>query len=128
MKLLLDTCTFLWFNADASDLSSRAKALCLDPENELYLSVVSAWEITLKDMTGHLPLPESTAQYVPSRRKANGIVSLGLNEETILQLPKLPPLHGDPFDRMLVCQAIVHGLAILTPDEWITRYPVRVLW
>ena len=79
-------------------------------------------------MAGRLPLPEPAAQYVPSRRQANGIASLELSEETILQLPKLPPLHGDPFDRILVCQAIVHGLAILTPDEWITRYPVRVLW
>jgi len=128
VKLLLDTCTFLWFNADASALSPRAKAMCLDSENELYLSVISAWEITLKHMAGRLLLPEPADQYVPSRRKANGIISLELSEETVLQLPKLPPLHGDPFDRMLVCQAIVHGLAILTPDEWITRYPVRVMW
>jgi PIN domain nuclease of toxin-antitoxin system len=128
VKLLLDTCTFLWFNADAPELSPRAKALYLDPENELYLSVISAWEITLKHMAGRLPLPEPAAQYVPSRRKTNGIASLGLSEETILQLPKLPPLHGDPFDRMLVCQAIVNGLVILTSDEWITRYPVRVMW
>jgi PIN domain nuclease of toxin-antitoxin system len=128
VKLLLDTCTFLWFNADAPALSPRARAMCLDSENELYLSVISAWEITLKHMAGRLPLPEPAAQYVPSRRKANGINNLELSEETVLQLPKLPPLHGDPFDRMLVCQAIVHGLAILTPDEWITRYPVRVMW
>jgi PIN domain nuclease of toxin-antitoxin system len=128
VKLLLDTCTFLWFNADAPALSPRARAMCLDSENELYLSVISAWEITLKHMAGRLPLPEPAAQYVPSRRQANGIISLELSEETVLQLPKLPPLHGDPFDRMLVCQAIVHGLAILTPDEWITRYPVRVMW
>jgi PIN domain nuclease of toxin-antitoxin system len=128
VKLLLDTCAFLWLNADAPALSPRAKALCLDPENELYLSVISAWEITLKHMAGRLTLPAPAAQYVPSRRKANGIASLELSEETVLQLPKLPLLHGDPFDRMLVCQAIVHGLAILTPDEWITRYPVRVLW
>jgi PIN domain nuclease of toxin-antitoxin system len=128
VKLLLDTCTFLWFNADAPALSERAKAMCLDPESELYLSVISAWEIALKHVAGRLSLPEPAAQYVPSRREANGITSLELSEETVLQLPKLPPLHGDPFDRMLVCQAIVHGLAILTPDEWITRYPVRVMW
>ena len=128
MKLLLDTCTFLWFNADSRLLSSRAKALCLDTENDLYLSSISAWEITLKYMAGKLLLPEPAAQYVPSRREANGISSLELTEEVVLQLPKLPPLHADPFDRMLVCQAIVHGLTILTPDEWITRYPVRVMW
>jgi len=79
-------------------------------------------------MAGRLYLPEPAEKYVPSRREANGINSLELNEEVVLQLPKLPPLHGDPFDRMLVCQAIVHGLTILTSDEWITRYPVRVMW
>lgn len=65
---------------------------------------------------------------IPARREVNRITSLDLNEEIVLQLSKLPPIHGDPFDRMLVCQALVHGLAILTPDEWIAKYPVRVLW
>jgi PIN domain nuclease of toxin-antitoxin system len=128
LKLLLDTCTFLWFNAGSRLLSPSAKALCLDTENDLYLSSISAWEITLKYMAGRLYLPEPAETYVPSRREANGISSLELNEEVVLQLPKLPPLHADPFDRMLVCQAIVHGLTILTSDEWITRYPVRVMW
>ena len=89
---------------------------------------MSAWEIALKQIAGRLPLPEPAAQYVPSRREANGIASLDLCEEAVLQLPKLPPLHTDPFDRMLICQAIAHGLAILTPDACIARYPVRVLW
>jgi PIN domain nuclease of toxin-antitoxin system len=102
--------------------------LCADRDNELYLSVVSAWEIAVKQLAGRLPLPEPAALYVPRRREANGIASLDLSEEAVLQLPKLPPLHTDPFDRMLICQAIAHGLAILTPEEWIGRYPVRVLW
>lgn len=128
MKLLLDTCAFLWVNSDSTRLSALAKALCADPENELYLSVVSAWEITVKYMAKRLWLAEPAAQYIPARRAVNRITSLDLNEEIVLQLSKLPPIHGDPFDRMLVCQALVHGLAILTPDEWIAKYPVRVLW
>ena len=128
MKLLLDTCTFLWLNSGLSLVSPLARGLCADRDNDLYLSVVSAWEIALKQVAGRLPLPQPAAQYVPSRREANGIASLDLSEEAVLQLPKLPPLHADPFDRMLICQAIAHGLAILTPDEWIARYPVRVLW
>lgn len=99
-----------------------------DPENELYLSVVSSWEITVKNMSGKLPLVEPLERYIPSRRDANRIASLELTEAATLQLPKLPALHGDPFDRMLICQAIVNGLPILTPDDWITRYPVRTLW
>jgi PIN domain nuclease of toxin-antitoxin system len=128
VKLLLDTCTFLWLNSGLSLVSPLARGLCADRDNDLYLSVVSAWEIALKQVAGRLPLPQPAAQYVPSRREANGIASLDLSEEAVLQLPKLPPLHTDPFDRMLICQAIAHGLAILTPDEWIARYPVRVLW
>ena len=128
MKLLLDTCTFLWLNSRLSRVSPLVRGLCADRDNELYLSVISTWEIALKQAAGRLPLPEPAARYVPSRREANGIASLDLSEEAVLQLPKLPPLHTDPFDRMLICQAIAHGLAILTPDEWIARYPVRVLW
>jgi PIN domain nuclease of toxin-antitoxin system len=128
LKLLLDTCTFLWLNSRLSQVSPLVRGLCADRDNELYLSVVSAWEIALKQMSGRLPLPEPAAQYVPKRREANGIASLDLSEDAVLQLPKLPSLHTDPFDRMLICQAIAHGLAILTPDEWIARYPVRVLW
>jgi PIN domain nuclease of toxin-antitoxin system len=118
----------LWLNSRLARVSPLARGLCADRDNELYLSVVSAWEIALKQVAGRLPLPEPATQYVPRRREANGIASLDLSEEAVLQLPKLPPLHADPFDRMLICQAIAHGLAILTPDEWIARYPVRVLW
>jgi PIN domain nuclease of toxin-antitoxin system len=128
VKLLLDACTFLWFDIDSPRLSPLARQLCLDPENQLYFSVILTWEIAIKNMSGRLSLGEPVEKYVPRRREAIGITSLELSEETVLQLPKLPPLHNDPFDRMLVCQAIVHGLVILTPDEWITRYPVRVMW
>jgi PIN domain nuclease of toxin-antitoxin system len=118
----------LWLNSQLSRVSPLARGLCADRDNELYLSVVSAWEIALKQVAGRLPLPEPATRYVLSRRRANGIASLDLSEDAVLQLPKLPPLHADPFDRMLICQAIAHGLAILTPDEWIAHYPVRVLW
>jgi len=128
VKLLIDTCTFLWANSDSARLSPLARQLYVDPANDLYLSAISAWEIAVKHMAGRLSLPEPAAHYIPSRRTANGIHTLELNEEAVLQLAKLPPIHGDPFDRILVCQAIVHGLAILTPDEWIMQYPVRVLW
>ena len=112
----------------ARTVSPLVRGLCADPDNELFLSVVSAWEIALKQVNGRLPLPEPAARYVPKRRQANGIASLDLSEDAVLQLPKLPPLHSDPFDRLLICQAIAHSLAILTPDECIARYPVRVLW
>ena len=128
MKLLLDTCTFLWIIGGMSDLSPRARELFVDPDNDIYLSAVSAWEIALKHATGRLPLPEAPARFVPAQRRRHGIDALGLDEESALHLDRLPPLHRDPFDRMLVCQAIVHGLVILGPDPLISQYPIRFDW
>jgi PIN domain nuclease of toxin-antitoxin system len=128
VRLLLDTCTFLWIVGGAPDLSSHARELFVDPDNEVYLSVVSAWEIALKHAAGRLPLPGSPEQLVPAERRRHGIDTLGLDEESALHLGRLPPLHRDPFDRMLVCQAIVHGLVILGPDPLITQYPIRAAW
>jgi PIN domain nuclease of toxin-antitoxin system len=128
VRLLLDTCTFLWLAADDPALSARARALFQSPEHEVYLSVVSAWEITVKHALGRLPLPGSPSVFVPAQREALGVESLPLDEESVLHAERLQELHRDPFDRMLVCQAIVHGLTILTPDPLLARYPARTLW
>jgi len=128
VNLLLDTCTFLWLTLDAPQLSARSRELFVDPGNEVYLSAVSCWEIAVKYSAGRLPLPERPLQFIPSRRQRYGLVSLPLDEEAALYEANLPRLHTDPFDRMLICQSIIHGMPILTPDEWITRYPVRTLW
>jgi len=128
MKLLLDTCTFLWLIGDSPALSSQARGLFSSPENEAYLSSVSTWEITIKHSLRRLSLPELPQRFIPVQREKHGIETLSLDEESTLQLLRLPPLHTDPFDRMLVCQAIVHGLTILTPDTLISQYPARVIW
>jgi len=128
MRLLLDTATFLWLIIDSPQLSSRARELFSSPGNEVYLSAVSTWEITVKHSLGRLALPESPQRFIPFQREKHGIQSLSLDEASTLQLLRLPPLHNDPFDRMLVCQAIVEGLAILTPDSLVSQYPVRVIW
>ena len=128
MRLLLDTCTVLWLIIDSPLLSDRARELFAAAENEVYLSAVSAWEIAIKHSLGRLPLPDSPQRFVPSQREKHGIQSLSLAEESTLQLLRLPGLHNDPFDRMLVCQAIVQGLTILTPDDLVSQYPVRVIW
>ncbi len=128
MKLLIDTCTFLWIASESAALSKSAAAAFLNPDNERYLSAASAWEIGIKHASGRLPLPEKPDVFVPRVRDASGILSLSMDEESALHAGRLPGLHADPFDRMLVAQAIVHGMAILTPDEQIERYAVRVLW
>jgi len=127
LKLLLDTCTFLWITLDAPDLSRRARELFVDPANEICLSAVSVWEIMLKSSIGRLPIPRR-GNFIGTQREQHGIDPLPLDEEATLHLPRLPHLHKDPFDRMLVCQALVHGLVILTPDDLIMQYPVRTEW
>lgn len=128
MKLLLDTCTFLWITLDAPELSKRARELFVEPTNEIYLSAVSVWEIALKVSVGHLSIPGNRGNYIRTQREQHGIDSLSLDEDTTLHLLRLPHLHKDPFDRMLICQALAEGLVILTPDDLIARYPVRTEW
>ena len=128
MRLLLDTCSFIWITTDASELSGRARELFADPNNEIFLSSVSVWEIAVKNQLGRLPLPASPEVFVPYQREQHGIQSLPLDEESCLQLLRLPQIHHDPFDRMLVCQAIVHSLSIVTPDPLVTQYPIRFIW
>jgi PIN domain nuclease of toxin-antitoxin system len=128
MRLLLDTCAFLWIASESPRLSKSAIALCLDRDNELYLSAASVWEIGIQHAIGRLPLPERPDIYIPKVRDASGIASLDIDEDSALHASKLPPLHTDPFDRMLIAQAIVHGMTILSPDSKIEQYGVRVLW
>lgn len=128
MKLLLDTCTFLWVISDSENLSTHSRKLFADPENEVYLSPVSVWEIMVKHGLGRLPMPEPPQQFVPRYRKLHGIQTLPLDEDAVLQLPRLPSHHKDPFDRMLICQAIAHGITLLTPDAAIDQYPVKTIW
>lgn len=128
MKLLLDTCTFLWVVAGDAALSGKVRQLFADPANEVYLSVISAWEIALKNALGKLPLPRPPATFVPEQRARHQIESLTLDEGAALTVARLPDLHRDPFDRMLTAQAIVGGLTVLTPDPLIQQYPVPTLW
>jgi len=128
LKILLDTCTFLWICAEAEKLSQKARELYSDPDNEVYLSSVSCWEVAVKYALGRLPLPEAPARFLPIRREKYGIQSLALNEEAALHVARLPHLHADPFDRLLACQAIAHGLAVLSPDGLIAQYPIRIVW
>lgn len=128
MRILLDTCTFLWLILDASELTDKAKQLFSDPGNEVYLSVVSTWEIAVKHAIGRLDLPEEPRLYIPVQRERHGIQSLPLDEPASLQVSALPRIHNDPFDRMLISQALIHGLTILSPDDLIKKYPVRIIW
>lgn len=128
MRLLLDTVAFLWIIGDSRDLSAGARRAFANPDNEVFLSAASAWEIAVKHRAGRLPLPQHPDVFVPAQRAAHGIERLDISEEAALHVARLPDLHRDPFDRMLVAQALLEGLVLLTPDEAIRNYPVRTLW
>lgn len=128
MKLLLDTCAFLWFQADSPQLSPTARAQILDSTNEVYLSAVSVWEIARKYAQGGISLPSHPSTLIPAVRKDSGIESLSLTETDALTAEKLQLFHKDPFDRMLIAQALMRGLVIVTSDRAFEPYPVRVIW
>ena len=128
MRLLLDTCSFLWVVGGAKELSARAREAFADPANEAFLSAASAWEIAVKHRLGRLPLPSPPDEFVPAQRAAHGVEPLPVDEEAALHVAKLPDLHRDPFDRLLVAQALVGALVLLTPDAAIRQYPARTLW
>ena len=128
MTLLLDTCTFLWLAAEPDRVSRPAAGAFLNPDNERYLSAASIWEIAIKYSLGRMPLPEPPETYIPRIRRESGVLVLPIEEESALHVAKLPRLHADPFDRLLVAQAILHGMTVATPDEAIRQYPIRTLW
>jgi PIN domain nuclease of toxin-antitoxin system len=128
MKLLLDTVTFLDAVLRPDDLSERASDLILDPENERYFSIASSWEIVIKYSLGKLALPRNPEQFIPEHRHRLATDALPIDEESVLHLTRLPLLHRDPFDRILISQALIHGLVLVTPDPRISKYPVRVAW
>ncbi len=128
MRYLLDTCTFLWLTLEPAKLSSKAVQVITDPANSVFLSAVSTWEIALLYALGRITLQNPPAVFVPQQRSQHGVLPLPLQEEATLVLPSLPALHKDPFDRMLVCQAIQDNLVILTPDSLIRQYAVQTDW
>ncbi len=128
MNILLDTCSFLWLALEPEKISAKAMTAYENPANIVYLSSITSWEIGIKFHLGKLLLPATPEIFIPTERNEHKIASLELSEKTTFHLADLPPVHKDPFDRILVCQAIENGLTILTPDHHIQQYPVKTLW
>ena len=126
MRLLLDTHIFLWLITGDRRITEAMQIDILNPANEVFLSVVSFWEISVKYQLGRLPLPEPPESYLPTQRQRHQIASLSLDEASVSQLAKLSAIHRDPFDRMLVCQALENDLTIITVDEMLQSYPARI--
>ena len=128
MKLLLDTHAFLWMSLDDPKLCDNARNLLADPNNELLLSPASYWEIAIKISTGAYTLSEPLDEFVNREVERNefGILSIGINHAAIVA--QLPFHHRDPFDRMLIAQALCEDIAIVGKDEVFDQYNVRRVW
>ena len=127
MKLLLDTHVFLWYITADPSLPSTYRDAIQDPANEVFLSAASIWEAVIKHALGKLPLPAPPADFLPQQRIAHNISKLPVDEPEMIQLAGLPPVHRDPFDRILVAQSLQYGLTLLTVDDAVKAYPAPVL-
>jgi PIN domain nuclease of toxin-antitoxin system len=126
VKLLLDTHIILWLLTEPERLGEHLAAV-EDGRNDLLISAVCSWEIAIKYALGRLPLPEPPQRYVPSLMRRIGAVALPIEHNHALAVAALAPLHGDPFDRLLVAQAGLLDVPILTADAMIAQYPVQTL-
>lgn len=126
-RLLVDTHVWLWLQTDPDRLGTSARELVEDRSVELLLSAASAWEIAIKCRLGKLTLPQDPATYVPDRMRRSGTTPLAVEHAHVLRVSELPDHHRDPFDRLLVAQAQILDVAVLTADSQFDRYDVTVL-
>ena len=117
MRLLLDTHIFLWYIAADDRLPTELRDAISDSANDVYLSAASVWEAVIKHALGKLPLPAPPAEYLPRQREAHRISSLPVEEGALPYLAALPPLHRDPFDRILIAQTLQHGMLFGSMDD-----------
>jgi PIN domain nuclease of toxin-antitoxin system len=127
VRVLLDTHVWLWLQSEPERLSEASLEMLIDPANELLLSAASAWEIAVKVLLGKLALPAPPADYVPRRLATSGTTALPVELRHALHVATLPRHHRDPFDRLLVAQAQVEGLPLVTADPQLAAYEVEIL-
>lgn len=128
MNLLLDTHCFIWWDSDPNKLSPRSLALCEDPANDLFLSVASLWEIQIKHQLGKIILRAPIQRLLADQQASNGISLLPIQANHVFEVGTLPQLHSDPFDRILIAQARIEGLRLISHDAAIRKYPIAVEW
>lgn len=128
MILLLDTHAFLWYSQGDSRLSATAKALLEDPSHRKLLSAASCWEIAIKAGLGKLKLGEPSSSYIPAAMAKGGIELLPITVAHATAVESLPMHHRDPFDRLIVAQAIAEDIPLISADTPLDQYTVRRLW
>lgn len=124
MRILIDTHCWLWIQVSPERIAPQVLSLLEDPAHELYLSAASSWEIAIKYRLGKLSLPTPPTKYVPSRMTASGVKGLAVEHAHALHVSELPPLHRDPFDRLIVAQGILESMTIASGDSKVLQYDV----
>jgi PIN domain nuclease of toxin-antitoxin system len=128
MKVLLDTHAFLWWITDDGQLSTLAREAIGASENHVFVSAASAWEIFTKSRIGRLPLPQPVDGFIARHLEENAFQPLSITMRHTFELETLPDLHRDPFDRMLIAQALAEEMSLVTGDQAIRAYPVSTIW
>ncbi len=128
MKALLDTHAFLWWISDDPRLSEKAREIVADGRNELFFSAASGWEISIKAGLGRLEVPEDLQRFISDQLSRNAIQVLPIYLSHAVHTGSLPVHHRDPFDRILVSQAILEQIPLLSADPQFSHYPVEVVW
>lgn len=128
MRYLLDTGIWLWSVLEMERISEKARSVFADLGNDIFLSAASSLEIAIKSAAGKLQLPEPPGSYVPRRMADQGLRPLPVSHQHALAVFALPPHHRDPFDRLLIAQANLEDMILITADRMFQRYPVQILW
>jgi len=128
MKLLFDTHTFIWWDSNRAKLSQTALTVLEDSSHILLLSVVSIWEIQIKQQLGKLTLNQPLTEIIESQQKNNSIEVLPIQLNHVLGLQSLPPIHKDPFDRLLISQANIENAVLVSRDPLLAQYSVKLIW
>jgi PIN domain nuclease of toxin-antitoxin system len=128
VRALLDTHAFLWWISDDRRLSDRAREIIGDGRNELYFSAASGWEISIKVGLGRLQVPDNLERFIGDQLSRNAITALPIYLSHVLHTRTLPDHHRDPFDRILIAQALLEEMPLLSADPQIARYSVEVVW
>lgn len=128
MRLLLDTQPFLWWVDEVSYLSSRARTAITEPDNEVFMSIASCWEIAIRVSLGKLRLKAPPQRFFPEQLAANAFELLGLDLDHVCRVATLPFHHRDPFDRLLAAQALEEDLTVVSTDKVFERYGVSRVW
>lgn len=128
MKYLLDTGVWLWTLWQPERISPRSRAVLANLSHEVFLSAVTSWEVAIKSGVGKLSLPEAPGTYVPRRMADQGLRPLPVSHQHALAVFGLPDHHRDPFDRLLIAQANLEDMILVTADRMIEKYAVQILW